>query len=111
VEGAGSRTPDAAVVPAPVRGAHTGRAAIEVLRSLPPEAIAKVVDIVGDVIRTRATLAQKHADFLHELDILHKKAGDRDRAMTLVSELLLNAEINDEAKMKLVDAICQLALR
>ena len=70
-----------------------------------------MVDIIGDVIRTRAVLARKHADFLHELDLLQNKAADRDRAMTLVSELLLNAEINDEAKMKLVDAICQLALR
>lgn len=113
----GSRVPDTDIVQAPamisLRNAGTGQtnAALDVLRSLPPEAIIKVVDIIGDILRARAVLSQKHADFLGELEILRSKSGARERAMALVSDLLLNAEINDDAKMKLVDTICQLALR
>lgn len=114
---AGSRVPDTAIMRAPemisLQDAGTGQtnAALDVLRSLPPEAIIKVVDIIGDIVRARAAMSRKHADFLAELEILRSKSGARERALALLSDLLLNAEINDEAKMKLVDTICQFALR
>jgi hypothetical protein len=109
----GSRSPGDALLRGTAGGASTpnSNTALEVLKSLPPEAIVKVVDIVGDVVRARVTFAQKHADFLHEIDLMRQTAGNRERVLSMVSTLLLSAEINDDAKMKLVDTICQLALR
>ncbi len=114
--GSGSKVPGE-IVPVQRAGAlqkpNAGQAgvALDVLRALPPEAIVNVVNIVGDVLHARTTLTQKNADFLAELEILRANSADRERVMTLVSNVLLDAEINDEAKMKLVDTICQLALR
>jgi len=89
-----------------------GRAsAIELIQSLPPDAILKVIDVIGDVVRTRASMAEKHAGFLREMATLREKDGARERVMRMVADLLLNAEVNDEAKMRLVDTICQIALR
>ena len=115
--GAGGRVPESKIARVPevgrLQNPGTGQAnvALDVLRSLPPEAIVNVVNIVGDVLRARATLNQKNADLFAELEILRNNSADRERVMTLVSNVLLDAEINDEAKMKLVDTICQLALR
>jgi hypothetical protein len=113
----GDRVPDSEIVRMPqvggvqAAGTRQTHVALDVLQSLPPEAIINVVNIVGDVLRTRAAMSEKHADFLAELEILRHNSADRERAMTLVSNVLLDAEINDEAKTKLVDTICQLALR
>lgn len=113
----GQRVPDSEIMRVPQAntlpssGPVKTNAALEVVRSLPPEAIVSVVNIVGDVLRARAAMSQKHADLLGELEILRTHSDDRERVMTLVSNVLLDAEINDEAKMKLVDTICQLALR
>lgn len=115
--GAGGKVPDYEIVPAREVGVpqtpNAGKAgvALDVIRALPPEAIVNVVNIVGDVLRARATLNQKNADLMAELEVLRANSEDRERVMTLVSNVLLDAEINDEAKMKLVDTICQLALR
>jgi hypothetical protein len=115
--GSGDKVQDYEIVPVQKAGAlqnpNAGQVgvALDVLRALPPEAVANVVNIVGDVLRARATLIQKNADFLAELELLRANSADRERVMTLVSTVLFDAEINDEAKMKLVDTICQLALR
>ena len=115
--GAGGRVPDSKIVRVPEvvtpQNAAAGRAnvALDVLHSLPPEAIVNVVNIVGDVLHARSVMTQKNADLLGELEILRHHSSDRERVMALVSNVLLDAEINDEAKMKLVDTICQLALR
>lgn len=106
--------PDAELVRASGRAelsAAPANAAMDVLRALPPEAIVKAVEVIGDVIRARTALSARNAEFLAELEVLRTKSADRERVMTLVSNLLLGAVINDEAKMKLVDTICQLALR
>ena len=84
---------------------------LEVVRSLPPEAIAKVVDIIAEVIATRASLAAKHADFVHEITRLREASAGRERLLGVLSGLLLDAELNDDAKLRLVDTICALALR
>lgn len=115
--GAGGKVPDYEIIPAQEVGAlqtpKAGKAgvALDVIRALPPEAIVNVVNIVGDVLRARATVTQKNADLMAELELLRANSADRERVMTLVSSVLMDAEINDEAKMKLVDTICQLALR
>jgi len=83
----------------------------DVVKGLPPEAIVKVVDIVGDIIRTKATLTLKHADFMNEMNRMRETNAGRERLMTTLSSLLIGPEINDEAKMRLVDTICTLALR
>ena len=117
MEAAGGRVPDSKIARVPEAVVSQGPAAsranvaLEVLRSIPPEAIVNVVNIVGDVLRARSVMTQKTADLLGELEILRHHSEDRERAMALVSNVLVDAEINDEAKMKLVDTICQLALR
>lgn len=113
----GGRVPDSEIMRVPRAntlqgsGAVQTNTALEVVRSLPPEAIVSVVNIIGDVLRARTAMSQKHAELLGELEILRTQSDDRERVMTLVSSVLLDAEINDDAKMKLVDTICQLALR
>lgn len=84
---------------------------LEVVRHLPPEAIVKVVDIIGEVVATRASLALKHADFVQEMTRLRETSAGRERVLGMLSMLLLDAEVNDEAKLRLVDTICALALR
>jgi len=78
---------------------------------IPPEAIVKLVEVIGDVIRSRASLAENHAAFVREMDLLYAKSTDRERIMSTLSALLLNAELAEEQKTRLVDTICQLALR
>ena len=83
----------------------------DTVKGLPPEAIVKVVDIVGDIIRTKATLTLKHADFVNDMSRIRETNTGRERLMATLSSLLTGAEINDEAKLRLVDTICTLALR
>ena len=86
-------------------------AALDLVQRLPPEAIIEIVQIVGDIVRARAVLSTKHAEFLHEMQRFREANENRERLMTTLSALLLDADLSDEAKLKLVDTICQLALR
>lgn len=100
------------IVPSPgPTAAPSGKAALDVLRALPPEAVVKVVDIIGDVVRSRARLAEKHDDFLRDMAKMRETNDSRTRVMSTLSALLLDAELNDDAKLRLVNAICELALR
>jgi len=83
----------------------------DTVNSLPPEAIVKVFEIVGDIITTKATLKLKHADFVNEMSLMRETNSGREKLMTTLSSLLTGAEINDEAKLRLVETICTLALR
>jgi len=64
-----------------------------------------------DVVRTSAALAEKHADFMHEMEHLRELGGHRERVLSALSQLLVSVDLNDEAKLRLVEGICQVALR
>ena len=83
----------------------------DTVKRLPPEAIIKVIEIVGDIIRTTSTITIKHADFINDMNRTRETNAGRERLMTTLSSLLTGAEINEEAKLRLVDTICTLALR
>jgi predicted house-cleaning NTP pyrophosphatase (Maf/HAM1 superfamily) len=86
-------------------------AALHVVQKLPPEALVTVADIIRDVVRTSAALAEKHADFMHEMEHLRELGGHRERVLSALSQLLVSVDLNDEAKLRLVEGICQVALR
>ena len=92
-------------------GGVGGAAALRLVEKLPPEVLVQLVGIIADVVRTRAGLAEKHADFIHDMQRLEATAAHRERVLSVLSNLLLSAELNDEAKLRLVEGICELALR
>lgn len=95
---------------ADVPGGGQGRV-FEIVRNLPPEALLKVIDVVGDLIRTHARLAEKNADFLRDMDRMRQTSVDRERLMDRLISLLRDNDLNDDQKMRLIDTVCQLALK
>jgi len=59
-----------------------------------------VADIIRDVVRTSAALAEKHADFMHEMEHLRELGGHRERVLSALSQLLVSVDLNDEAKLR-----------
>lgn len=91
--------------------ARSPSTALEVVRTLPPEAISKVIEIVGSVVDSRLRMAEKYADFVQEMERSREASQKQERLMAMLSTLLLDAELGEDARTRLVETICALAMR
>ena len=91
-------------------GGSQGRI-LEIVSNLPPEALLNVIDVVGDLMRTHARLAEKNSDFLRDIDRMRQTSVDKERLMDKLASLLRGNELNDDHKMRLIDTVCLLALK
>ena len=87
----------------------SGHMVTAVLEKIPTEAILKVVDLVADVARANKTIEGKSQEFEHTLTMLREGNLDRRERMSMLSNLLTQMDLNEEAQMRLVDSICRIA--
>lgn len=91
--------------------AGAGGAVTDLLHSLPPAAILKVVDIVGEVVRTRGALAREDRLLQAQLEALQATHATIERRLELLRTILLTGGLSEEARLRIVDVICTLAVR
>lgn len=89
-------------------GAH---GAVRLLRALPPEAIVQVVAIVHDIVRTNGVLAARRQEFEHGFAVLREENADRQHTIAALSNLLAGGVLSEEAQLRLVDAVCAVAMK
>ena len=78
---------------------------------LPQEGVLKVISIAGEIVQTNAEIRKKNQALWNELELLREKnAGVRER-LDWLKELLFSDALPEPAKMKLVDAICELVVK
>jgi len=82
------------------------RAALE---KVPVEAVTKVIDLVADVVRANKMMEGKEQEFEHKLTLLREGNLDRKERMSVLSNLLMQIQLSEEAQMRLVDSICKIA--
>lgn len=89
--------------------AKSGHVVTAVLEKIPTEAIVKVVDLVADVARASKTIEGRSQEFEYTLTMLREGNLDRRERMSMLSNLLTQMDLNEEAQMRLVDSICKIA--
>jgi len=81
------------------------------LKSLPPDGILQALDIVHTVVKTQAEVVRDNAEFMNRLELLRTGNADTRERLEFLRELLLEGNLPETAQLRLVDAICQLALK
>jgi hypothetical protein len=82
--------------------------ALEIVQSLPPDGLTKVAELINDVVRAHDSLAEKHEGSIRDMNHLSETPGHRERVLATLTQILLSAELNDEARVHLVSRICEL---
>ncbi len=79
--------------------------------ALPKEGVLNVISIAGDLVRTNAEIHKSNEALWNELELLRERnAGVKER-LDWLKDLLLSDALPEPAKMKLVDAICELVVK
>lgn len=67
--------------------------------------------MLRDIVQTSGRLKEKHADFVRDMERFREISDRREQTIRMLSSLLLAVELEQSAKLRLVDTICELALR
>lgn len=86
-----------------------GQVVAAALEKIPVEAVVKVIDLIADVVRADKTMQGRSQEFEHKLTLLREGNMDRRERMSMLSNLLLQIDLTEEAQMRLVDSICKIA--
>ena len=97
-------------VPVPTAGSK-GSDALQLLKDLPPEAVVKVFDVVGDVVRMSAEVRRDNQAFVREMEALARADASVERRLEYLKTLVLSGQLSEEAQLKPVDAICQVVVK
>jgi hypothetical protein len=89
--------------------AKSGNMVTAALEKVPVEAVIKVVDLVADVVRANKIMQGRGQEFEHTLALLREGNMDRKERMSMLSHLLMQIQLSEEAQMRLVEGICKIA--
>jgi len=78
---------------------------------VPPEAIVKTIELVITLARGGMQIASDREAFEHEMEMLQAKEVQVRERLQMLVQLVDHSKISDEARGRIVDAVCELALR
>lgn len=84
---------------------------LKIAQALPTEGVLNLISIAGDVVRTNVEIKKENEGFLNELELLREKNASVDDRLAWLKDLLLSDALPEPAKLKLVDAICEIVVK
>ncbi|MCK6627205.1 MAG: hypothetical protein L6R45_18775 [Anaerolineae bacterium] len=88
---------------------QSGQVAMTLVEKLPPEAIIKIVDIIGDIAHANKILEGNDQAFQQNLTMLREKNLDRKDRLDLLSAILSSPQLSEKDISQIVTSICNIA--
>ena len=99
-------------VPAPDSDPRWGATQLlGMVKELPPDAVLKVFDIIADVFHTQGQINRDNRIFASEMERLRETNASVERRLEFLKSMVISDQLSEEAKLRLVDAICQVVVK
>ena len=82
---------------------------LQILDRLPPEAIFKIVETTGDILKANKVLEGKELEFRHQITLMRENNSDKKELLSFLKNLLTNPNIPQESLSNIVTSICNIA--